>query len=50
MKSGNHFCTSVMLGAILFAFSQAAWSLGLGEAKVESFLGQPLEVKIELIT
>jgi pilus assembly protein FimV len=34
----------------LLAFSQVAWSLGLGEAKVESFLGQPLEVKIELIT
>jgi len=39
-----------MLGAFLVAFSQSTWSLGLGEAMVESFLGQPLEVKIELIT
>jgi len=39
-----------MLGASMLALSQVVWSLGLGEAKVESFLGQPLEVKIELIT
>jgi pilus assembly protein FimV len=40
----------IILGASLLVFSQIAWSLGLGEAKVESFLGQPLDVKIELIT
>jgi len=39
-----------MLGASMLALSQLAWSLGLGEVKVESFLGEPLEVKIELIT
>jgi FimV-like protein len=50
MNTGNHFFTKLMLGAFLLASSQLAWSLGLGEAKVESFLGQPLEVKIELIT
>ena len=50
MNARNHFCTNAMLGASMLALSQAAWSLGLGEAKVESFLGQPLEVKIELIT
>ena len=50
MNTRNHFCTNVLLGASLLVFSQLAWSLGLGEAKVESFLGQPLEVKIELIT
>ena len=62
MNTKNHFCTKppqagagkrnslVMLGVTLLAFSQLAWSLGLGEAQVESFLGQPLEVKIELIT
>ncbi len=50
MNNRNHFCTNAMLGASMLALSQAAWSLGLGEAKVESFLGQPLEVKIELIT
>ena len=50
MNIRNHLYTNVMLGASLLAFSQLAWSLGLGEAKIESFLGQPLEVKIELIT
>ena len=50
MNTRNHFCTSAMLGASMLALSQVAWSLGLGDAKVESFLGQPLEVKIELIT
>jgi pilus assembly protein FimV len=50
MNTRNHFRTRIILGASLLAFSQVAWSLGLGEAKVESFLGQPLEVKIELIT
>jgi len=50
MNTRNHFCTRAILGAFLLVFSQLAWSLGLGEAKVESFLGQPLEIKIELIT
>jgi pilus assembly protein FimV len=50
MNTRNHFRARIILGASLLAFSQIAWSLGLGEAKVESFLGQPLEVKIELIT
>jgi pilus assembly protein FimV len=50
MNTRNHFRTRIILGASLLAFSQIAWSLGLGEAKVESFLGQPLDVKIELIT
>ncbi len=50
MNTRNHFCTQGMLAASLLVFSQLAWSLGLGEAKVESFLGQPLAVKIELIT
>jgi pilus assembly protein FimV len=50
MNTRNHLFSSVLLGAFLLVFSQLAWSLGLGEAKVESFLGQPLSVKIELIT
>ena len=43
---------SAVLGmaAMAMAFSQAAWSMGLGDAKVESFLNQPLVAKIELIT
>ncbi|MEE8495021.1 MAG: FimV/HubP family polar landmark protein [Xanthomonadales bacterium] len=50
MKTRNYCYTQVLLAASLLAFSQLAWSLGLGEAKLESFLGQPLVVKIELIT
>jgi pilus assembly protein FimV len=50
MNIRNHFYTNVMLGACLLAFSHGAWALGLGEAKVESFLGEPLEVNIALIT
>ena len=50
MNIRNHFYANVMLGACLLAFSQGAWALGLGEAKVESFLGEPLEVNIALIT
>lgn len=50
MNTKNHYCANVVLGALLLAFSQLTWSLGLGEAKVESFLGQPLVANIELIT
>ncbi len=50
MNTRNRFCISIMLSASLLVFSQLAWSLGLGGAKVESFLGEPLEVNIELIT
>ncbi len=50
MNTGYHFSIKVILGAALLVFSQIAWSLGLGEAKVESFLGQSLDVRIELIT
>jgi len=50
MNTRHHFSIKVILGAALLVFSQIAWSLGLGEAKVETFLGQPLEVRIELIT
>ncbi len=50
MNIRNHFYTNAMLGASLLACSQAAWALGLGEAKVDSFLGEPLDVTIALIT
>jgi pilus assembly protein FimV len=32
------------------AFSPAAWALGLGEATVQSYLNQPLQAKIDLIS
>ena len=43
-------CAILLLGTVTLACSQAAWSLGLGDARVESFLNQPLVTKIELIT
>jgi len=41
---------ALILGAVSLAFSQAAWSMGLGDARVDSFLDQPLVAHIELIT
>jgi pilus assembly protein FimV len=39
-----------LLAAASLMFSPAAWSLGLGDITVESFLNQPLQVRIDLIT
>jgi pilus assembly protein FimV len=41
---------SLVLVAALVAFAQSAMALGLGNVRVESYLGQPLRAKIELIT
>lgn len=38
-----------LLAAWLLILAQPAWSLGLGDARVESFLGQPLTLRIELL-
>ena len=40
----------LLTGALALAFSQSVWSLGLGDARVESFLNEPLVANIELIT
>jgi pilus assembly protein FimV len=50
MNTRLRYSAIIAVAAVLLAFSQAAWSLGLGDATVESFLNQPLAVKIELIT
>ena len=54
MSSNNRCKTSVCAAAVLAAaslgFSPAAWALGLGDARVESFLNQPLQVRIDLIS
>jgi pilus assembly protein FimV len=50
MNSNNRISASVMLMAASLAFSPSAWSLGLGEAKVESYLNQPLKARIDLIS
>ena len=50
MNSNHRISASVMLMAASLAFSPTAWSLGLGEAKVESYLNQPLQARIDLIS
>jgi pilus assembly protein FimV len=53
MNSNNcstSVCASALLAVASLAFSPAAWSLGLGDAKVESYLNQPLKARIDLIT
>ena len=39
-----------LLASALLVFSPTAWSLGLGDVTVESFLNQPLQVRIDLIS
>ena len=36
------YSTALVLGILSLTFSQLAWTLGLGDAKVDSFLDQPL--------
>jgi pilus assembly protein FimV len=50
MNSNNRISAPVMLMAASLAFSPSAWSLGLGEAKVDSYLNQPLKARIDLIS
>lgn len=41
---------AALVAAVSLALSPAAWSLGLGDVKVESYLNQPLRARIDLIT
>ena len=50
MNTRIHRSAILTLGAVTLFFSQAVWSLGLGDARVESFLNQPLSASIQLIT
>ena len=50
MNCNNRISASAMLMAASLAFSPAAWALGLGEVRVESYLNQPLKARIDLIT
>ena len=38
------------MAATLSVFSPGVWALGLGGASVESFLGQSLDVRVEVIS
>lgn len=42
--------TRLLLLGILLLFSTSAFALGLGNAKAESYLGQPLNVRIDMLT
>lgn len=50
MTTLNRISAASLLAAASLTFSPAAWSLGLGDITVESFLNQPLQVKIDLVT
>ena len=50
MTTINRISAASLLAAASLTFSPAAWSLGLGDVTVESFLNQPLQVKIDLVT
>lgn len=50
MKFHSRISAKALLAAAALAASPAAWSLGLGDATVESYLDQPLRARIDLIT
>jgi pilus assembly protein FimV len=50
MNCSNRISASALLAVASLAVSPAAWSLGLGEATVESYLNQPFRARIDLIT
>jgi len=50
MKTTKRISTASLLAAASLTFAPPAWSLGLGDITVESFLNQPLQVKIDLIS
>ena len=50
MNFNNRISAAAMMAAASLTFSTSAWSLGLGDAKVESYLNQPLKVRIDLIS
>lgn len=50
MNISKHISATAFLAAASLGMSPAAWALGLGDASVESFLNQPLQARIDLIT
>jgi pilus assembly protein FimV len=50
MNNSNRISARVLLAVASLAFSPAAWSLGLGDVTVESYLNQPLRARIDLIS
>jgi len=50
MNNSNRISARALLAVASLAFSPAAWSLGLGDVTVESYLNQPLQARIDLIS
>jgi len=50
MNMNNRISARALLAVASLTFSPAAWSLGLGDATVESYLNQPLKARIDLIS
>lgn len=50
MSFDHRISAAAVLAAASLAWSPAAWTLGLGDATVESYLNQPLQVRIDLIS
>ena len=50
MNSKTRISARALLAVAALAVSPAAWSLGLGDATVESYLNQPLRARIDLLT
>lgn len=50
MTMNNRISARALLAVASLAFSPAAWSLGLGDAQVDSYLNQPLKARIDLVS
>ncbi|MEE4218816.1 MAG: FimV/HubP family polar landmark protein [Xanthomonadales bacterium] len=50
MNSKTRISARALLAVAALSASPAAWSLGLGDATVESYLNQPLKARIDLLT
>ena len=50
MNRNSRISARALLAAATLAASPAAWSLGLGDVTVESYLDQPLRARIDLVT
>jgi pilus assembly protein FimV len=50
MRIDQRISATAVLAAAALALSPTAWALGLGDATVESFLNQPLQARIDLIS
>ena len=50
MNRNTRISATALLAIASLAASPSAWSLGLGDATVESYLNQPLRARIDLVT